>query len=433
MEEQMKNVKKLLCTLVLVILGIILFGGTQYAEAASIQKQFNKLTTTQKKILKDKIESIVAYDTWYDTDGWEFYLVYINDDDIPEIWFNGADPYYEGVLYFKGNSIEEFSEEGKYSSLSYIPRSGLISYSFEDPHFDDSFEFCVYSFPDFKEKTEKDYEKALKKYDHVSDSECLSYYDMMAYLGYPELAYDAYTEADLDGDGKKETIGIRAVRDENSSNMYYGYSKVSNIFINNQSKYAAYNNWAYEGGVYLSIIDINPADSYKEISVEYFDPHGLSEYAVFRYKNKKLKLLFDEPYIINTKNNDSITILKLSYSRLGYTYVKVDCKIKKNGLKEIKKKGVFNLSYANYFTAAENIKVYAKTDKKKIVTTIKVGEGFTVTKLKKLYNKESKEYTWQYAYVETAKGGFKGWINIEGTAYKGDSGENLVMIPNWLD
>lgn len=359
----------------------------------------------------------------------KFFLTYINNDTIPEI---GVKRYsFGGILYFEGDNVKRFFCETGNDSIYFIPNGSLVSRVFRHR---EEYSCEIYSFPDFKEKSESDYEKAKAKYGELTgwsdsvEANLISYTEILTYLGFPEEAYEVYTTDDLDGDGKKEKKGITGIYEYDS--LYGREQKKTAIYINNKIKYNATYDWSEEGPISIEITDINPSDKFKELVVKSYDGHGIEENTVFRYKNKKLKYLFCEvAFKTNDKPDDTVTLFAYSSSRLGVLGIWKDYKITKNGLKELRKKGTFDVCGDQQYTASEDIKIYKNSDKKKIVKTIKAGEVFRVTKLMYKYNKESKYYTCQYAYVDTKDRNNAGWIYVEGNA---TPWEGNFMVDNYM-
>lgn len=221
-------------------------------------------------------------------------------------------------------------------------------------------------------------------------------------------SYDIFQKADLNGDGKEESIGIKKNQLENDGVK-------ADIYINNKLKYEETIDWS--DGMWIDIIDINPKDSLKEIRISSEYGHGEEEYYVYRYKKKKLTKLFHSEYgfLTNESNNDTVSVFETSQSRLGLFGYYRDCKIKNGALVPTKKKGVFKCR-PDWFTAAQNIVVYKK-DMKTVVKTLYKGDTFQVTKVKVAYDSETQKSKIKYAYIDTVSKKGAGWINIEGAVW----------------
>ncbi len=431
----MKKIRYVLLAFLFAIAGLLVVGGEQKVEAATPKEQLSVLNKKQKASLKNLLTELI--NTGDEKAGSDFSLIYITDDDIPEIDFTGyfynpekfTGYWYAGIIYFKGNKAEIYSTYSEWYEYDYVPRSGIVCESGNvrgeevDPEY--------FTIPDLKKKTKAEYEAAKKKKGESPQTERIGYYDLMLYLGYPELAYDVYTKVDLNGDGKKEAIGIRAVSGKNDYNWYSeSYSKKTNIFINNISKYEGSYDWSQEGPISIEITDINPSDKFKELVILSYGGHGEEEYTVFRYKNKKLNYLFSAmAFYINDKPDDTVALFTNTASRLGVLGIRKDYKITKDGLVAVKNHGSFEVAFVHWYSASEDIKVYKNSDKKRVVNTIKAGESFAVTKIMYKYNKEEKGYTCQYAYVDTKDKKNAGWIYIEGYA---SPWEGNFMVSNYM-
>ena len=235
-------------------------------------------------------------------------------------------------------------------------------------------------------------------------------------------AIDVYEDSymkDLDGNGKKEEISTRI---EYSLDEWVhsidvsinGKKVISEIFQDNTS--------IFQAGV--GFIDINPKDKYLELVVSVADEFSCRE-KVYRFKKKKLKLLFDTEGtgylegLVEKQNKDKnvLMITELTTSIGNCFYVITDNKIKKQQLKEIKPKdGIYTVIEESWggrdlkFTLAKDVEIYSKPDGKKVKMTLKEGTEFTVTKLKMIKG--------EYALISLVDGESNvGWLDLSQQSY----------------
>ena len=225
---------------------------------------------------------------------------------------------------------------------------------------------------------------------------------------------------DLDGNGTKEEIYTRIeyTTDEwlYSIDVSINGKKVySQIFENNQS--------IFRGDV--SLFDINPKDKYKDVIITVEDEFSCRE-KVYRYKKKKLKLLFDtdwvgflEGLVPEQKNDKNVLMYEQITTSIGNCfYVVTNNKIKKQKLKEIKPKdGIYtvvdeSLGGRDYtFILAKDVEIYSKPDGKKVKKTLKEGTEFYVTKLKLIKG--------EYALISLVDGEIEiGWLDLSQQSYE---------------
>jgi len=224
---------------------------------------------------------------------------------------------------------------------------------------------------------------------------------------------------DLDGDGKDEKILYSLIYGEE------GYYSVDlEIYINDSLFMCSPDE--YYNDISITLTDINPADKYKELEVEFVEDGDYCTYNVYRYKKNKLSLLFSTDYFLlpEQKNGNKVLVHDYVISALGNTTcITLNCKIKNKKLVEVAPK---SLTYKvqngsdTWYTAAKKINVYKKADGKKVVKTIKAGTEFKVTNLKIIDG--------EVVYAQIVLKGKKkslGWINVE--YYEGCSWEDKLV------
>jgi hypothetical protein len=217
--------------------------------------------------------------------------------------------------------------------------------------------------------------------------------------------------ADLDGDGKTETIQVKET---------YGYNRYGDEYLSkwklmiNGKEVAShsFNESDLRSCTFFSILDIYSKDKYKEVGVNFgsADEDMFENYVeVYQYSGDKTSLKFKHytylPYIVDgQKKKNTVKVLTAKYCAFGSPFVNVTYKIKSKALVEDSSK-VYTGS--NSFIANSQIQIYKKTNLKKKVAVINNNDQFTVTKMKADKNGQP-----IYAYVKT-NSGKKGWISIK--------------------
>lgn len=229
-------------------------------------------------------------------------------------------------------------------------------------------------------------------------------------------------KVDLDGNGKEETISTRTEYTVEewiySVDVSINGKKVFSEILEN-------NECIFQASVYVS--DINPKDGYKELVVDLADEFS-SQQRVYRYKKKKLKLLFDtgsigflEGLVSKQKKDDNVLMYEQVTTPIGNCfYVTTNNKIQKYKLKEINPKNdiytVIDQSWGGRdltFILAKEADIYTKSNLKKVKTTLKKGTEFHVTKLKKVNGE------FAYAYISLADGESNiGWLDLSQHSYE---------------
>ncbi|MBR5179495.1 MAG: hypothetical protein IKW90_11955 [Lachnospiraceae bacterium] len=221
--------------------------------------------------------------------------------------------------------------------------------------------------------------------------------------------------ADLDGDGKNETIQVK----ESSSYSYkYGMEYITKWTLMVNGKEVASHTFKesdLRSLTFFSILDIYTKDKCKEIGINFGsadEDMGENYVEVYQYSNGKASLRFKHytylRYIVDgQKKKNTVKISTAKYCAFGSPFFDVTYKIKSKALVEDSSKLYVGLSNYEPYIAATQINVYKKTNLKKKVATINKNDQFTVTKVKADKNGQP-----IYAYVKTSSGK-KGWISIK--------------------
>ena len=234
--------------------------------------------------------------------------------------------------------------------------------------------------------------------------------------------YEYSFEEDLDGNGKKEEIYTKTVFTIDNWEFEYVYSV--DVSINGKSVFSETlenNACIYNADVY--VVDINSKDKYKELIVELGDEFSCDQRA-YRYKKKKLNLLFDTGWIsfdngmLAEQNADKNVLMSArTITNLGNNLnVITNNKITKKKLKEIKpKNGIYTVLNGSDFTyiLAKDADIYTKSDGKKVKTTLKKGTGFYITGLKRVKD----EFTYARIRLEDGKKDI-GWLDLTQHSYE---------------
>lgn len=227
-------------------------------------------------------------------------------------------------------------------------------------------------------------------------------------------------KVDLDGNGKDEEIYTRI--EYTTDDWLYSID----VSINGKKVYSQIfedNHCIFRGDV--SYIDINPKDKYKDVIITVEDEFSCRE-KVYRYKKKKLKLLFDtdwvgflEGVVPEQKNDKNVLMYEQITTSIGNCfYVVTNNKIKKQKLKEIKPKdGIYTVVDESWggrdytFILAKDVEIYSKPDGKKVKKTLKEGTEFYVTKLKLIKG--------EYALISLVDGESEiGWLDLSQQSYE---------------
>ena len=222
---------------------------------------------------------------------------------------------------------------------------------------------------------------------------------------------------DLDGNGKDEKISTKI--GYTVDNWVYSVD----VSINGKKVFSETlenNSCIYQADVY--VIDINSKDKYKELVVELGDEFSCDQRA-YRYKKKKLKLLFDTDWmafdngVISEQNADKNVLMYTEVTTtLGNNLdVITNNKISKKKLKEIKpKNGIYNVENGSDFiyTLAKAVDIYTKSDGKKVKMTLEKGTEFYITGLKKAKG----EFTYALISLKDGENDI-GWLNLTQHSY----------------
>ena len=123
--RDMKKIRYVLFTFLFALAGLLVLGKELKAEAATPKEQLSVLNKKQKASLKDKITELIK--TGDEKAGSDFSLVFITDDNIPEIDFTSyyynpetyTGHWYGGIIYFKGNRAEIYSTYSEWYEYDY--------------------------------------------------------------------------------------------------------------------------------------------------------------------------------------------------------------------------------------------------------------------------------------------------------------------------
>lgn len=246
--------------------------------------------------------------------------------------------------------------------------------------------------------------------------------------------------ADLDGDGKEEKIKYVLTGEKFEDDDYEGYAHyLYKIYINDKVELKG-----NVGGKAVYLYDYNPKDKYIDLLIvdNFRDDSGA--HIVYRYKNKKLSVLFDAseyrlPYGKFHKEQDKsghVVIENRRSSILGEFYIREEYKVKKNKLVYVKPpKYEVNVHPGYYddethwYILAEPYMVWNNDETDYV--ELESGTLFTVTKLRVNVVADRKGHTYPQiseAYIITADG-IEGWLHLLGDFdwYESKIVENAII------
>ena len=226
------------------------------------------------------------------------------------------------------------------------------------------------------------------------------------------LEPDTQERYDLDGDGKKEQL-IYQMSTKDGLLDWIDFS------IQNTNQGFCFKN-TYKADYYsasVSIYDINPKDKFKEVVIRIV-AETTHSYYVYRYKNGKLNLLFKVEDIgmgsfwIAPKQKKGNKVLAYSCETCalgGVNNVVKNYKIKSQKIVECKPKSqIYKVGNGGQeYVAAKTISVFETSDGKNVLSNIKPGTKFKVTKLK--YDNDGPAY----ALISIKDNKNLGWINVK--------------------
>ncbi|MCR5206534.1 MAG: hypothetical protein K6E47_16015 [Lachnospiraceae bacterium] len=247
-------------------------------------------------------------------------------------------------------------------------------------------------------------------------------------------AIDVYEDTfnvDLDGNGKEEEISTRI--EYNLDEFVYSID----VKINGKKAFSeTLENNEFIDQANIGFIDINPKDKYIELLIEVAGESSCAQ-RVYRYKKKKLKLLFDTDWMgylegvePEQEKGKNVLLCEQVTTPIGnYFYVITNNKIKKKKLKEITPKdGIYTVvedswGGRNYiYYLAKDADIYTKPDGKKVKLTLEEGTGFYITQLKKIKG--------EFAYALVSLDGGEneiGWLDLTGVSFE----DMLVTNPSF--
>lgn len=264
---------------------------------------------------------------------------------------------------------------------------------------------------------------------------------------------------DFDGDGKEDIItydySINDIDDENSEytleftidgKTVYSEGRKIELYPEVTEEHRLHDVLWSLGFINFQTIDVNPADSTKEIIASYYsnEDNVLLGIKVFRLKNGKIKTVCEDYDIASSayipkaqKNNKYLTVATSVWtSTFGCVWIYVDYKLTKNGLvMKPSKSGIYNIApdfyeegTPNKFKAARNIKVYSDKTTENFKGEINKKAKFTLKKVKMNVDNPYEDYV---VYVKAS--GLKGWIEVDSeTDENGMALDKLVTNPVWF-
>ena len=245
-----------------------------------------------------------------------------------------------------------------------------------------------------------------------------------------DIFEDTYN-VDLDGNGKDEEIYVRI--EHTVEEFVYSID----VTINGKKAFSeTLQNNEFIDQANIGFVDINSKDKYIELVIEVAGENSCNE-RVFRYKKKKLKLLFDtgwmdylEGIVPEQEKGKNVLMYTEVTTPIGnYFYVITNNKIKKKKLKEVTPKdGIYTViddswggrKYIYYL--AKDADIYTKPDGKKVKLTLEEGTGFYITQLKKIKG--------EFAYALVSLDGGEneiGWLDLTGVTFE----DMLVTNPSF--
>ena len=214
--------------------------------------------------------------------------------------------------------------------------------------------------------------------------------------------------ADLDGDGKKESIKV--LYSKKGASVYQ-----AKLIINNKEVALLAAGSKNYDVVTVSVVNINSKDKFKEVVVA-LECNG-SDFSVYRYNKGKVSLLFSaeysgkhltasESFKTMTKKNQ-VTLIETKGGPFGYIHVSAVYKIKSNGKLKLTSK-TMAATYTPKHYSVVSTELYTSTKFTSVSGILNKGDEFVIKKVK-----IDKSGNIIAAYIKTT-GKIKGWINVKG-------------------
>ena len=245
-----------------------------------------------------------------------------------------------------------------------------------------------------------------------------------------DIFEDTYN-VDLDGNGKDEEIYVRI--EHTVEEFVYSID----VTINGKKAFSeTLQNNEFIDQANIGFVDINSKDKYIELVIEVAGENSCNQ-RVFRYKKKKLKLLFDtgwmdylEGIVPKQEKGKNVLMYNEVTTPIGnYFYVITNNKIKKKKLKEVTPKdGIYTViddswgGREHIYYLAKDADIYTKPDGKNVKLTLEEGTGFYITQLKKIKG--------EFAYALVSLDGGEneiGWLDLTGVTFE----DMLVTNPSF--
>ena len=235
---------------------------------------------------------------------------------------------------------------------------------------------------------------------------------------------------DLNGDGKKEKVKytFSGNYDDDYCEEYTSFT--FKLYINGKVKLTQTEkkDFISLGSVTVRAVDYNPSDKYVDLLIEYYGRDDVSSTRVYRYKKKKLSLLFSADNvrdwwasIPSEQGNDKYVIIEnVRDSSIGEFYVPEQYSIKSKKLVFVKpKNSEYEISMFNRYDL-DSIQWYEIENAVTIFhddgsyDEIFEGTEFYVTKLRCDTVKDSSGN--QHAQIQevyiTTDNGISGWLDV---------------------